>query len=50
METSIITLIVALICIAIAWKMLTGIVKTVVLVVILLAAAGYVYGTGGLPL
>ena len=50
METSVITLIVALILIVIAWKVLTCIVKTVALVVILVVAAGFVFGTGGMPL
>jgi hypothetical protein len=50
MEYDIATLIVALVCVAIAWKVLKGIVKTVVLVVILLAAAGFVFGTGGFGL
>jgi len=45
MGTSIITLIAALVCIFIAWKVLKGIVKTVVLVLILLVAAGFVFGT-----
>ena len=48
MESSIITLIVALILIVIAWKVLAGIVKTVALVVILVVAAGFVFGTGGI--
>ena len=48
MEFDLITLIVALVCIAIAWKVFKGIVKTVALVVILLAAAGIVFGMGGM--
>ena len=50
MDSSIITLIVTLILIVIAWKVLSGIVKTVALVVILLVAAGFVFGTGGMSL
>jgi hypothetical protein len=50
MDSSIITLIAALICIVIAWKVLKGIVKTVVLVLILLAAAAFVFASGGMPL
>jgi hypothetical protein len=48
MDSSFITLIVALILIVIAWKVLKGIVKTVVLVLILLAAAGFVFSSGGM--
>ena len=48
MDSSIITLIVGLICIVIAWKVLSGIVKTVALVVILLVAAAFVFGSGGM--
>ena len=48
MDSSIITLIVALILVVIAWKVLAGIVKTVALVVILLVAAGFVFGFGGM--
>jgi hypothetical protein len=44
MDSSIITLIVALIAIVIAWKVLKGTVKTVVLVGILVLAALYVFG------
>ncbi len=45
MESSLVTLVVALICIVIAWKVLKGLIKTVVLVVILLVAAWFVFGT-----
>jgi len=48
MDSSIITLIVALILIVIAWKVLSGIVKTVALMVILLVAAGFVFGSGAM--
>ena len=48
MDSSIITLIVALILIVIAWKVLKGIVKTVALVAILLVAAFFVFGPGGM--
>lgn len=44
MNSSIITLIVALIAVAIAWKVFTGMVKTIALVVILIAAAIIVFG------
>jgi hypothetical protein len=44
MDSSIITLIVALILIVIAWKVFTGIVKTVVLLAILAVAALVVFG------
>ena len=41
-------LVVALVAVVIAWKLLKGLVKTVVLVGILALAAAYVLGTGGL--
>ena len=44
----IVPIIVALVLIVIAWKVLKGLVKTVVLVGILALAAAYVLGTGGL--
>ena len=44
----IVPLIVALVLVVIAWKLLKGLVKTVVLVGILALAAAYVLGTGGL--
>ena len=44
MESSLVTLIIALIAIVIAWKVLKGIVKTVALVIILAAAAFVVFG------
>ena len=44
----IVPIIVALVLIVIAWKVLKGLVKTVVLVGILALAAAYVRGTGGL--
>ena len=46
MTSSIITLIVAVIAIAIAWKVLKGLVKTVALVAILVIAALMVFGGG----
>ena len=42
----IITLVVAILAVVIAWKVLTGTVKTVVLVGILALAALYVFGGG----
>ena len=42
------TLVVALILVVIAWKVLKGIVKTVALVAILLIAAFFVFGPGGM--
>ena len=44
MDNSIITLVVALLAVVIAWKVLKGIVKTVALVAILGLAALYVFG------
>ena len=44
----IVPIIVALVLIVIAWKVLKGLAKTVVLVGILALAAVYVLGTGGL--
>ncbi|WP_375291993.1 hypothetical protein [Qipengyuania sp.] len=44
METNIISLLVALVLIFIAWKVLKGVVKTVVLVIIAIAAAIFVFG------
>ena len=46
MTSSIITLVVAVIAIAIAWKVLKGLVKTVALVAILVIAALVVFGGG----
>ena len=46
MDASILTIIVALIAILIAWKVLKGIVKTVALVAILVVAALVVFGGG----
>ena len=46
MDASILTIIVALIAIVIAWKVLKGIVKTVALVAILVVAALVVFGGG----
>ena len=43
-----IPILIALVLIVIAWKLLKGLVKTVVLVGILALAAAYVLGTGGL--
>jgi hypothetical protein len=45
-DASILTIIVALIAIVIAWKVLKGIVKTVALVAILIVAALVVFGGG----
>lgn len=42
----IVTFVIALVAIVIAWKVLTGIAKTVVLVGILALAALYVFGGG----
>jgi len=42
-----IPVIVALLLVVLAWKFLTGIVKTVVLVAILVAAAIFVFGAAG---
>ena len=47
MET-IIPILVALVLVAIAWKVLVGIVKTVALLVIVGIAAVYVFGFGGM--
>jgi hypothetical protein len=44
----IIPILVALVLVVVAWKVLKGLVKTVVLVAILALAAVYVFGTGGL--
>ena len=44
----IVPVVVALVGIVIAWKLLKGLIKTVVLVGILALAAFYVFGTGGL--
>ena len=46
MDASILTIIVALIAIVIAWKVLKGILKTVALVAILIVAALVVFGGG----
>ncbi len=48
MGGSIVSLIVALILIVIAWKVFTGIVKTVALVAIVALAAVYLFGFGGM--
>ncbi|UOR14776.1 hypothetical protein [Qipengyuania aquimaris] len=44
MDNSIITIILALIAVVIAWKVFKGIIKTIALVVILIAAAIFVFG------
>ena len=44
MDSSIVTIILALIAILVAWKVFKGVVKTVALVVILIAAAIVVFG------
>ena len=46
MDPAIITIIVALVAIVIAWKVLKGIVKTLALVAILVVAALVVFGGG----
>ncbi|WP_394271168.1 hypothetical protein [Qipengyuania sp.] len=46
MDSSIVTIILALIAVFIAWKVLKGVVKTVVLVGILIVAAMVVFGGG----
>ena len=46
MDSTIVTLIVALIAIVIAWKVLKGVVKTVALVGILIIAAIFAFGGG----
>ena len=46
MDGSIVTLVIALIAIVIAWKVLKGVVKTVALVAILVIAALVVFGGG----
>ena len=47
MDSNIVTIILALIAIVIAWKVFKGIVKTIALVVILIAAAIFVFGAVG---
>jgi hypothetical protein len=44
----IVPVVVALVGVVIAWKLLKGLIKTVVLVAILALVAAYVFGTGGL--
>lgn len=44
MDSSIITIIIALLCVFVAWKVFKGVVKTIALVVILIAAAIFVFG------
>ncbi|GGD52259.1 hypothetical protein [Aurantiacibacter arachoides] len=46
MDSSIITIIIALVLVFIAWKFLKGIIKTVALVAILIVAALFVFGGG----
>ncbi|MDR7103369.1 hypothetical protein [Croceicoccus sp. BE223] len=46
MDSSIIVIVIALLAVFIAWKVLKGIVKTVALVAILIAAAIFVFGLG----
>ena len=50
MEQSLITLVIALILVVVAWKVLKGIIKTVALVAILVAAGVFVFGFGGVQL
>ena len=45
---SLLTLILVLIGVFLAWKFLAGMVKTIALVVILIVAAIFVFGMGGL--
>ena len=42
----VVTLLVALVAIVLAWKLLKGIIKTIALVLILIAAAVFVFGVG----
>lgn len=46
MENSVVVMVVALIAVFIAWKMFTGLLKTGALIVILAAAAWFVFGGG----
>ena len=46
MEMSLVTIIVAVLLVFLAWKFLKGIVKTVALVAILVVAALFVFGGG----
>ena len=46
MSASLVTIVVAVIAVAIAWKVLKGIIKTVALVAILVVAALVVFGGG----
>ena len=46
MDASVVTIIVALLAIFLAWKLLKGVVKTVALVAILVVAALVVFGGG----
>lgn len=46
MENSIVVVVIALVGVFVAWKMLKGIVKTVALLAILIAAAVFVFGGG----
>ena len=46
MDSSIVVIVIALLAVFIAWKVLKGIVKTVALVAILIAAAIFVFGLG----
>jgi hypothetical protein len=48
MSGSIISLLVALVLIVIAWKVFTGVVKTIALVAIVAMAAVYLFAFGGL--
>ncbi len=44
MPASVLTLVIALILVAIAWKVFTGVVKTLALLAILVVAAVFVFG------
>ena len=46
MEMSLVTIVVAVLLVILAWKFLKGIVKTVALVAILVVAALFVFGGG----
>ena len=47
MESSLITIVVAILLVVVAWKVLKGIVKTIALLAILALAAVFVFGFGG---
>ena len=47
MGSSLITIVVAILLVVVAWKVLKGIVKTIALLAILALAAVFVFGFGG---